>query len=260
MPLYKSLEHIFIEYWKTFWLCHLRRTIMQLKTALRDNSTLWIPHEEMTMQSRSSLWKRHDWGGTQHRAPQSAALQQKWREEVCSPFLIYLGAVTRSGSRFKTKNRKIFFTQHMIVSQNCLTLGDEQCRESNDFKRGLDHCSKLHRRPLNMTVCLQLLAEKQSSATDRVKLRKYTRQYHVYALHLSHCTSEIAEKWQKGGDRARFGSLRPSRRACALRLSLHSSEPAAPRQCECRKTITLWGCSTTLCFPRHFTWKKIYEI
>lgn len=54
----------------------------------------------------------------------------------------------------------------MIVSQNCLTLGDEQCRESNDFKRGLDHCSKLHRRPLNMTVCNYLLRNSPQPRTE----------------------------------------------------------------------------------------------
>lgn len=80
---------------------------------------------------------KDDWGGTEHRAPQSAVLQLKWGEKVCSLLPIYLGAVTWSGSRFKTKSRKNFFTQHIIVQPNSLTQGNVQCRNSNHFKKGI---------------------------------------------------------------------------------------------------------------------------
>lgn len=91
----------------------------------------------MAKQTKSSLWKRYDWGGTEHGSPQSAVLQLKWGEKGCSLLPIFLGAVTWPGSRFKTKSRKNFFTQHIIVQLNCLTQGNVRCRNSNHFKKGI---------------------------------------------------------------------------------------------------------------------------
>lgn len=102
------------------------------------------------------------------------ALLLKQIEEVCPVLAVYLGIMTWPGSRFKTKNKKDFFTHHIIASLNSVTQNDVKHRNSNHFKRGLDQFMKHHLRLLNMMICLQLLTEKIPQP-QRVKLEKHAR-------------------------------------------------------------------------------------